>query len=77
MAIALNRRSVFGQIQYKKPPEHLCLLNKLLQLVPLSSGFNVKLLHDWSNFDLMPLEHISLMPSSCLSLSNTRQDTRQ
>ena len=31
--------------------------------------FNVKLLHDWSNFDLpklMPVEHVSLMPSSCL-----------
>ena len=45
-----------------------------------SSGFNFKLLHDWSNFDLpklMPVEHISLMPSSCLSLTNTRQDTRQ
>ena len=37
IAIALNRRLVFGQIQYTKPPEHLCLLNKLLQLamVPL------------------------------------------
>ena len=33
IAIALNRRSLFGQIQYTKPPEHLCLLNKLLQLV--------------------------------------------
>ena len=31
--IALNRCSVYGQIQYTKPPEHLCLLNKLLQLV--------------------------------------------
>ena len=32
--------------------------------------FNVQLLHDWSNFDLpklTPVEHISLMPSSCLS----------
>ena len=32
-----------------------------------SSGFNLKLLHDWSNFDLlklMPVEHISLMPAS-------------
>ena len=31
-----------------------------------------KLLHDWSNFDLpkiMPVEHIFLMPSSCLSLT--------
>ena len=40
--------------------------------VGLSSGFNVKLLHDWSNFDLpklMPVEHIFLMPSSCLSLT--------
>ena len=39
--------------------------------VGFSSGFNVKLLHDWSNFDLpklMPVEHIFLMPSSCLSL---------
>ena len=33
IVIALNRRSVFGQIQYTKPPEHLCLLNKLLQLI--------------------------------------------
>ena len=35
-----------------------------------SSGLNVKLLHDWSNFDLpklMPVEHIFLMPSSCFS----------
>ena len=32
------------------------------------------------NFDLpklMPVEHISLMSSWCLSLTNTRQDTRQ
>ena len=29
IAIALNRCSVYGQIQYTKPPEHLCLLNKL------------------------------------------------
>ena len=35
IAIALNRCSVYGQIQYTKPPEHLCLLNKLLQLVPV------------------------------------------
>ena len=35
ITIALNRRSVFGQIQYTKPPEHLCLLKKLLQLVPV------------------------------------------
>ena len=37
-----------------------------------SSGFNVKLLHDWSYFDLpklMPVAHIFLMPSSCLSLT--------
>ena len=40
--------------------------------VGFSSGFNVKLLHDWSNFDLpklMPVEHIFWMPSSCLSLT--------
>ena len=45
-----------------------------------SSGINFKLLHDWSNFvipKLMPVEHISLMPSSYLSPTNTRQDTRQ
>ena len=39
-----------------------------------------KLLNDGRNFDLpklMPVEHISLMPSSCLSLTNTRQGTRQ
>jgi len=33
IAIALNRCSVYRQIQSTKPPEHLCLLNKLLQLV--------------------------------------------
>ena len=36
-----------------------------------SLGFNVKLLHDWSNLDLpklIPEEHICLMPASCLSL---------
>ena len=40
--------------------------------VGFSSGFNVKLLHDWSNFDLprlMPVEHIFLMPLLCLSLT--------
>ena len=46
----------------------ICLLNKLLQLVLVRSSFNnVKLLHDWSNFDLlklMPVEHISWMPVS-------------
>ena len=33
IAIALNRCSVYGHIQYTNPPEHLCLLNKLEQLV--------------------------------------------
>ena len=33
ISIALNRCSGYGQIQYTKPPEHLFLLNKLLQLV--------------------------------------------
>ena len=45
-----------------------------------SSGFNVKLQHDWSNFDLpkrMPEEHVCLRPASCLSLINTRQDKSQ
>ena len=45
-----------------------------------SAGFNVKLLHDWSNFDLpklMPEKDICLMTASCLSLINTRQDTSQ
>ena len=58
IAIALNRCLLYGQIQYTKPPEHLCLL--------------MKLLHDWSYFDvpkLMPVEHIFLMPSLCLSLA--------
>ena len=39
--------------------------------VGASSGFNMKLLHDWSDFDLpkrMTEEHICLMPPSCLSL---------
>ena len=38
--------------------------------VGLSSVFNMKLLHDWSNFDLpklMPVENTFLMPSTCLS----------
>ena len=53
--------------------------SKQLQLVPVRV-LTLKLLHDWSNFDLpklMPVEHISLMPSSSLSLTNTRQDTSQ
>ena len=33
IVIALNNHSVFGQTQYTKPREHLCLLNRLLQLV--------------------------------------------
>ena len=40
--------------------------------VGFSSGFNMKLLHAWSNFDLpklMKVEHIFSMPSSCLSLT--------
>ena len=49
--------------------------------VGFSSGFNVKLLNDWTNFDLQKLcqsvEHICLTPESCLSLTNTRQDTSQ
>ena len=32
-SFALNRCSVYGQIQYTKPPGHLCLPIKLLQLV--------------------------------------------
>ena len=39
-----------------------------------------EVLNDGRNFDLpklMPEGHISLMPSSCLSLTNTRQGTRQ
>ena len=35
IAIALNQSSVYGQNQYTRPPEHLCLLNNLLQLVPV------------------------------------------
>ena len=48
------------------------LLAKQAVTVGFSSGFNVKLLHEWSNFDLpklMPVEHIFFMPSSCLSLT--------
>ena len=43
--------------------------------VGFSSGFNVKLLHDWTYFDLQSLckhwsvEHICLTPASCLSLT--------
>ena len=76
-----NRFGVWtNKIQYTKPPEHLCLLNKLLQLVL------VRVL-TWScymigvpSFDLLKLmsvKHICLMATSCLSLINTRQDTRQ
>ena len=35
IAIPLNQPSVFGQIQHTNFPEHLCRLNKLLQLVPV------------------------------------------
>ena len=64
--IALNCRSVFGHIQSTTLPAKQAIT------VGSSSGLNVKLLHDWSNFDLpklMPVEHIFLMPSSCLSLT--------
>ena len=57
-----NRRSVFGQIQYTKPPEHLGPLKSYYSTVGSSSGFNAKLQLDWSNFDLlelMPVENIS------------------
>ena len=82
IAIALNRCSVYGQIQYTKPPEHLCLLNKLFTVF-FSSGFNVKLLHDWSNFDLpklMPVDrrtHFLDAFVMFVSHTNTRQDTCQ
>ena len=62
--IALNCRSVFGHIQSTTLPAKQAIT------VGSSSGLNVKLLHDWSNFDLpklMPVEHIFLMPSSCFS----------
>ena len=50
----------------------LCLSSTVPSTVGFRSGLNVKLLHDWSNFDLpklMPVEHIFLMPSSCFSLT--------
>ena len=50
----------------------LCPSSRVASIVGFRSGFNVKLLHDWSNFDLpklMPVEHIFLMPSSCFSLT--------
>ena len=74
IAIALNRRLMFGQIQYPNFPEHLCLLNNRNKLLQLYSGFNVRFLRDWSNFDLpklMPAKHISLMSASCLSITIT------
>ena len=37
--ITIARRSVFAKTQYTKPPEHLCLLNKLSQLVLLNQSF--------------------------------------
>ena len=63
-----------NKIQYTKPPEQLCLLNKLLQLVQFYYMIGVP------SFDLpklMSVKQICLMPASCLSLINTRQDTRQ
>ena len=48
--------------------------------VDSSSGFNAKLIDDWSNFDLpkrMPEEHICFISALCLSLINTRQHTSQ
>ena len=78
IAIALNRCSVYGQIQFTT--SWASLPAKQAVTVGFSSGFNVKLLNDWSNFDLpklMPVEHIFWMPSSCLSHTNTHQDTRQ
>ena len=69
ITIALNHCSVFGQIQYTKPPEHLCLLNKLLQLVPVVVlTWSSYMIGDW-NFDLsFPwyLHHV------CLSLIHAR-----
>ena len=82
ITIALNRCSVYGQMQYTKPPEHLCLLNKLFTVF-FSSGFNVKSLHDWSNFDLpklMPVDrrtHFLDAFVMFVSHTNTRQDTCQ
>ena len=43
---------------------------------------NIDLYHQYRIYKrlfsrLMPVEHISLMPESYLSLTNTRQDTRQ
>ena len=68
-----NRLLVFGQLQYTKRPEHLFLLNNLLPLVLV----RVSTLQDatrlglfWSP-KLMPVEHISLMPASWLSVANT------
>ena len=40
--------------------------------LPAKQAINAKLLYDWSNFNLpklTPVEHISLMPSSYLSLT--------
>ena len=59
-----------GQIQ------STTLLAKQAITVGSSSGLNVKLLHDWSNFDLpklMPVEHIFLMPSSCFSYCHANE----
>ena len=55
------------------------MLAKQAITIGSSSGYNVKLLHDWGNFDLsklMPVDHISLMPASWLSLSR-EQEIRQ
>ena len=64
MAIALNRRSVLDKSSIKT--SWASLPAKQAVTVCSSSGFNVKLLHDWSTFDLpkrTPEEHICLMPA--------------
>ena len=79
IGIASGRCSTtFGQIQYAKPPE-LSLPAKQATCITVgssSSGFNVTLLHDWSNFDfskLMLIEHISFNAASWLFLTNACQ----
>ena len=50
----------------------LCPSSTVPSTVGFRSGLNVKLLHDWSYFDLpklMPVERIFVMPSSCFSLT--------
>ena len=61
-----NHCSVFGPIQYTNPAKQANY-----SIFGSSSGFNMKLQHDWSNFDLpklMPVEHITHFLNACIMI---------